>query len=335
MIQIGPYTTPNRLILAPMAGVTDQPFRVLCRQYGAGLTPSEMVWSQGHLYKTKKTQNRITHDGEPEPIIVQIAGGDPQMLKEAALLNIKEGAQIIDINMGCPAKKVCNKLAGSALMQNEKLVADILTTVVKSVDIPVTLKIRTGWNTNNKNALTIAKIAEDAGIQLLSIHGRTRCQKYTGFAEYDTISLIKQSISIPVIANGDIDSEEKAKYVLEYTKADGIMVGRAAQGRPWIFKQIQHYLDTGAYLAEPANNEKYQLMKQHLNNLHQFYGDYMGIRIARKHIGWYLDTINDYQQQAKAFKRQFNRLETTEHQFNALASFFNDLNNLNQHKVPL
>ncbi|MCF6765167.1 tRNA dihydrouridine synthase DusB [Thiotrichales bacterium 19S3-7] len=326
MIKIGPYTSPNRLILAPMAGITDQPFRVLCRQFGAGLTPSEMVWSQGHLYKTKKTQNRITHNGEPEPIIVQIAGGDPEMLKQAALLNIKEGAQIIDINMGCPAKKVCNKLAGSALMQDESLVADILSTVVSSVNVPVTLKIRTGWNTDNKNALKIAKIAENSGIQLLSIHGRTRCQKYTGSAEYDTISEIKQSISIPVIANGDIDSEQKAKYVLDYTKADGIMIGRAAQGKPWIFEQIQYFLEHNQYLDEPTNEQKYALMKQHLYNLHQFYGDYMGIRIARKHIGWYLETITN-QLQAKQFKRQFNCLESTHSQFTALASFFNQLNN--------
>ncbi|MCF6807772.1 tRNA dihydrouridine synthase DusB [Thiotrichales bacterium 19S9-12] len=326
MIKIGPYTTPNRLFLAPMAGVTDQPFRKLARRYGAGLTPSEMVWSHGHLYKTKKTQNRITHHGEPGPIVVQIAGGDPQMLAYAARLNVQEGAQIIDINMGCPNKKVCNKLAGSALMKDETLVKDILSAVIKNVAVPVTLKIRTGWDDNHKNALSIAKIAENEGISLLSIHGRTRHQKYTGSAEYDMIAEVKQLLSIPVIANGDIDSEEKAKFVLDYTKADGVMIGRAAQGRPWIFNQISHYLTHGEYLAEPSHEQKYQIMLEHLKTLHQFYGDYMGIRIARKHFGWYLKTIK-YQSLnfIQSYLSQFNRAETTENQFNLLRSFFHQL----------
>lgn len=319
MIKIGPYTAPNNLFLAPMAGVTDQPFRQLCREYGAGLTPSEMVWSQGHLYKTKKTLNRITHDGEPTPIIVQIAGGDPEMLSEATKINIEEGAEIIDINMGCPAKKVCNKLAGSALMKDELLVSQILETVVKNSSVPVTLKTRTGWDSEHKNALRIAKIAENSGIQLLSIHGRTRSQKYTGNAEYDTIAEIKQNLKIPVIANGDIDSPEKAKFVLEYTKADGLMIGRSAQGKPWIFKQIHHFLEKNEVISEPSNSEKYTIMKRHLKNLHQFYGEFMGVRIARKHIGWYLDTIKN----TKEFKRKFNKIELPNEQFNLLDQFFN------------
>jgi tRNA-dihydrouridine synthase B len=313
-IKIGPYTAKNNLFLAPMAGVTDLPFRKLCRQHGAGWVVSEMVWSQPHLLKTAKTINRITHDDEPSPKIVQIAGGDPELLAESAKLNVERGAEIIDINMGCPAKKVCNKLAGSALMKDEKLVEDILNAVVSSVDVPITLKIRTGWDSQNKNALTIAKIAEEVGIQSLAIHGRTRDQKYTGYAEYDTIAHIKQSIKIPVIANGDISSPEIAKEVLEYTKADGLMIGRSAQGNPWIFEQIDHYLRTNESAKKPEISIVKNTLINHVKSLHKFYGEFMGLRIARKHVGWYLDTSFSELQ----LKRQFNKLDIPNNQISFL-----------------
>ena len=251
MISIGPYQLANRVILAPMAGVTDQPFRQLCRRLGAGLVVSEMVTSDTRLWNSRKSRLRLQHDGEPEPRSVQIAGGDPEMMAEAARMNAQLGAQIIDINMGCPAKKVCNKAAGSALLRDEPLVAAICAAVVQAVDIPVTLKIRTGWDPENRNALRIARIAEDSGIQALAVHGRTRSELYTGHAEYDTIAAVKQSISIPVFANGDIDSPQKAAEVLQHTGADAVMIGRAAQGRPWIFREIDHYLRSGELLAEP------------------------------------------------------------------------------------
>ena len=285
-LKIGPYQLKNKLILAPMAGVTDRPFRQLCREQGAALAVSEMVIADPSFWKTRKSVHRLDHRGEDLPISVQIAGGDPEMLATAAKLNQDMGAQIIDINMGCPAKKVCNKAAGSALMKDEKLVQSILEAVVTAVDIPVTLKIRTGWDTDNKNALTIAKMAELSGIQALAIHGRTRSCAYKGQAEYTTIAEVKQHLGIPVFANGDIDSPEKALEVLNYTKADGLLIGRAAQGAPWIFDDINYYLEHGKRRPAKPLNEIEHIILNHLENLHDFYGEKMGHRIARKHIGW-------------------------------------------------
>jgi tRNA-dihydrouridine synthase B len=318
MLTIGKYQAENNLFLAPMAGVTDQPFRKLCKQFGAGWVVSEMVWSQSHLYNTKKTLKRIEHSDEPSPKIVQIAGGDPESLAETAHYNVKVGAEIIDINMGCPAKKVCNKAAGSALMRDEKLVAEILHATVNAVTVPVTLKIRTGWDETQINALNIAKIAEDSGIQSIAIHGRTRSQKYTGFAEYDTIAEVKQSLSIPVIANGDINTPQDAKTILDYTKADGLMIGRAAQGRPWIFQQVSTYLESGKIISAPDLTIQRHAILSHLQSLHQFYGDFMGARIARKHIGWYLDA----QHEDKAIKRGFNKITESAEQIKHLENYF-------------
>lgn len=270
-----------------MAGVTDKPFRLLCKLMGAGLATSEMTTSDASLWHTKKSRHRMDHRGEPGIISVQIAGTEPRQMATAARFNVDQGADIIDINMGCPAKKVCKAWAGSALMQDERKVASILEAVVKAVDVPVTLKIRTGWAHDQKNAPTIAKLAEDSGIQALAIHGRTRDQKYQGVAEYDTIAMIKASIRIPVWANGDIDSPEKAKHVLDYTGADGLLIGRAAQGQPWIFRHIQHYLATGQHLDEPDPIEVGEILLDHLKAVHAFYGEDMGVRIARKHLGWY------------------------------------------------
>lgn len=322
-LRIGPYTLPNSLILAPMAGVTDQPFRQLCKRMGAGLVVSEMVTSDVRLWNTRKSSLRMMHSGDPEPRSVQIAGGDPDMLAEAARRNVEMGAQIIDINMGCPAKKVCNKAAGSALLKDEVLVREILQAVVASVDVPVTLKIRTGWDRSNKNGITVAKIAEDAGIVALAVHGRTRADLYTGDAEYETIAAIKQAVSIPVLANGDIDSPEKAKAVLAATGADGLLIGRAAQGRPWIFREIEHYLRTGEHLPAPSLTEVEQILLEHLAALHAFYGDVMGVRIARKHVSWYLATLPG----AKDFRAQFNRLNSTEAQCANVRGFFSERNN--------
>lgn len=307
---IGPYALPNRVILAPMAGVTDRPFRQLCRKLGAGLVVSEMVTADPKLWHTRKSRSRLDHRGEPGPRSVQIAGGDPQMLAEAARLNAEQGAQIVDINMGCPAKKVCNKAAGSALLRDERLVADILHAVVTAVDIPVTLKIRTGWCENSNNGVRVARLAEEAGIQALAVHGRTREQRYSGVAEYDTIAAIKAAVSIPVFANGDITSAEKAAEVLDYTGSDAVMIGRGAQGNPWIFRQIDHYLRTGERLPEPTNGERRAVMQGHLTALHAFYGDHMGVRIARKHMGWYLGT----RENAKPLRATFNALETPDAQ---------------------
>ena len=307
---IGPYALTTPCILAPMAGVTDRPFRQLCRQLGAGLTVSEMVTSDRTLWHTAKSKLRLDHRGEPEPRIVQIAGGDPEMLADAARGNVEHGAQIIDINMGCPAKKVCNKAAGSALLRDERLVGDILAAVVSAVDVPVTLKIRTGWCENTRNGMRIARLAESLGIQALAVHGRTREQRYTGEAEYDTIAAIRQAVDIPVFANGDIDSPEKAYRVLQHTEADAVMIGRSAQGNPWLFREIVHYLQTGEHLAPPSADERLAVMQTHLSALYQHYGDYMGVRIARKHVGWYLQTLPEGQQ-ARA---RFNALETPEQQ---------------------
>ncbi len=322
-LRIGPYTLPNSLILAPMAGVTDQPFRQLCKRMGAGLVVSEMVTSDVRLWNTRKSSLRMIHSGDPEPRSVQIAGGDPEMLAEAARRNVEMGAQIIDINMGCPAKKVCNKAAGSALLKDEQLVRDILQAVVATVDVPVTLKIRTGWDRENKNGINVAKIAEDAGIVALAVHGRTRADLYMGEAEYETIAAIKQSVSIPVLANGDIDSPQKAKAVLAATGADGLLIGRAAQGRPWIFREIEHYLQTGEQLPAPGLAEVERILLEHLTALHAFYGDVMGVRIARKHVSWYLATLPG----AKEFRAQFNRLDSTDAQCANVREFLSERHN--------
>jgi tRNA-dihydrouridine synthase B len=284
---IGPICIQTPLALAPMAGVTDRPFRMLCKAMGAGMAASEMTSSDPRFWKTQKSLKRMDHQGEVDPIIVQIAGSDPQMLADAARFNVDHGAQIIDINMGCPAKKVCNVWAGSALMQDEALVAKILPAVVQAVNVPVTLKIRTGWNRANKNGLRIAKIAEGAGIQALAVHGRTREDLYQGEAEYQTIIEIKQALRIPVLANGDINTPQKAREVLALTGADGLMIGRAAQGSPWIFQQISHYLQTNELLPEPSAATIAEILLGHLQNLYDFYGEPHGVRIARKHIGWY------------------------------------------------
>ena len=317
-MQIGPYKLNNRLVLAPMAGVTDQPFRLLCRELGAGLVVSEMVTSNPALFNTRKTQLRLRHDGEAEPIAVQIAGATPEFMAEAARFNVKNGAQIIDINMGCPAKKVCNVMAGSALMQNESLVASILNAVVGAVNVPVTLKIRTGWNKENKNALSVAKIAEDSGIQALTVHGRTRACAFRGYAEHDTVAEIKSRIKIPIIANGDIATVEQAKHVLSITNVDGLMIGRAAQGNPWIFREIQHYLKTGEKLELPSVEERLNTLLNHIKNLYDFYGEYSGIRIARKHINWYCKSLKD----SKDFTAMVNKADTTEQQTRIITNFF-------------
>jgi tRNA-dihydrouridine synthase B len=321
--KIGPYTLPNPLIVAPMAGVTDRPFRLLCRRMGAGLAVSEMVIADSKLWHTRKSRTRLNHEGEPEPRSVQIAGGDPEMLADAARQNAEFGAQIIDINMGCPAKKVCNKAAGSALMKDEKLVREILEAVVKAVDVPVTLKMRTGWDRDNRNAPVIARMAEDAGIQALAVHGRTRADKYNGDAEYDTIAQVKASVSIPVFANGDITTPEKARQVLGHTGADGLLIGRGAQGRPWIFREILHYLETGEHLPQPSMDEVERILAGHLEELHRFYGELMGVRIARKHVGWYLQSHDD----SKQFRQRFNAIDDALEQKDSIAQYFAGLRN--------
>jgi len=301
-----------------MAGVTDRPFRQLCKQLGAGYAVSEMAASNPRLWATEKSSRRTDHTGEMEPKAVQIAGADPQDLADCARFNVERGAQIIDINMGCPVKKVCNSWCGSALLQNVPLVREILAAVVGAVDVPVTLKFRTGWNRENKNALTIARIAEDTGIAMLTLHGRTRADGYTGDAEYDTIAAVKQSVLIPVVANGDITTPEKAKYVLDYTGADAVMVGRAAQGRPWIFREIDHFLRTGTHLPAPYVAEVRALMDEHLRAHYGFYGDYLGVRTARKHIGWYVRDLPG----GEEFRQRMNLLESTEAQLLAVDQFF-------------
>jgi tRNA-dihydrouridine synthase B len=320
-MQIGTYILKNKLIVAPMAGVTDRPFRQLCKTMGAGMAVSEMVSSNSLLWGSKKTQRRANHDGEVSPVSVQIAGADPQMLAAAARYNVDNGAQIIDINMGCPAKKICNVMAGSALLQDEKLVGKILDAVVKAVDIPVTLKIRTGWDKQHKNALSIAHIAENSGVQALAIHGRTRACAYTGTAEYDTIAAVKAAIKIPVIANGDITTPEKARSILAYTKADAIMIGRAAQGRPWIFREINHYLATGEHLPVPEVSEIHRVLINHLHDLYEFYGEYSGVRIARKHISWYTKGLVG----SAGFRQSMNQLQTSDQQILETNKFFSTL----------
>jgi tRNA-dihydrouridine synthase B len=317
-VQIGPHRISIPLVVAPMAGVTDRPFRQLCKRLGAGLAVSEMVASNPRLWNTPKSVRRTDHRGEVEPIVVQIAGADPAMMADAARYNVERGAQIIDINMGCPAKKVCNVAAGSALLQNEPLVAAIVTAVVAAVAVPVTLKIRTGWNRQNRNALRIARIAEDAGVAALSIHGRTRECGYVGPVEYDTIRSLKAVVGIPVIANGDIDSPEKAREVLACTGADAVMIGRAAQGRPWIFREIGHFLKTGERLPAPRVDEIHRLIVEHLIDHYAFYGETDGVRIARKHLGWYTSKLVG----GEAFRARINRLESSADQVSAVDRYF-------------
>jgi tRNA-dihydrouridine synthase B len=320
-MRIGPYSIAPGVVLAPMAGVTDKPFRLLCKRMGAGLAVSEMTTADPRLWNTTKSLRRMDHDGEPEPVSVQIAGYDPGMLAEAAKYNADNGAQIVDINMGCPAKKVCNVWSGSALLQDEPLVARILDAVVKAVDIPVTLKIRTGWDRDNRNALTIARIAEDAGIAALAVHGRTRADKYEGDAEYATIAAVKASVRMPVMANGDVTTPQKAREVLAATGADAIMVGRGAQGRPWIFREIAHFLATGEALAEPTPGEVREILCGHLEHLYAFYGEKMGVRIARKHLGWY---AKDRPENA-AFRDVVNRAEDAATQVRLTREYFDAL----------
>lgn len=322
MFRIGNFVIDKPTVLAPMAGITDLPFRQLCRRFGAGITVSEMVTADTRLWHSNKSRLRLPHAREPEPRSIQIAGGDAAMLANAARQNAALGAQIIDINMGCPAKKVCRKAAGSALLRDEALVAEILQTVVATVTIPVTLKIRTGWDTDNRNGLAIARIAEDCGVQALAVHGRTRACKFNGRAEYDTIAAIVDAVSIPVFANGDITDPRQARDVLDYTGAAAVMVGRAAQGRPWIFREINHYLNQGV-LAPPASIEEIAgTLLEHLAALHDFYGSQAGVRIARKHVGWYLDTLPG----TGDVRRTFNRIQDPEQQFQALADYFDNTN---------
>ncbi|MDE2259192.1 MAG: tRNA dihydrouridine synthase DusB [Betaproteobacteria bacterium] len=325
-MQIGPYLLKNNLMVAPMAGVTDRPFRQLCKTMGAGMAVSEMVSSNSLLWGSAKTRRRADHRGEVEPKSVQIAGADPAMMAEAARYNVDQGAQIIDINMGCPAKKVCNVMAGSALLQNEALVQRIIEAVVAAVPVPVTLKIRTGWDRSHRNALSVAHIAENAGIQSLAIHGRTRACAYMGDAEYDTIAAVKANVGIPVVANGDITSPQKARQVLDLTGADGLMIGRAAQGRPWIFREIDHYLTTGTLLAAPEVSEIHAVLGLHLEDLYTFYGLETGVRVARKHISWYTRGLKG----SAAFRHAMNQLVTVTEQREAVNAFFSLLHSRGQ-----
>ncbi|MFJ1468037.1 tRNA dihydrouridine synthase DusB [Massilia orientalis] len=317
-MQIGPYTLRNNVFVAPMAGVTDRPFRQLCKTLGAGYAVSEMAASNPRLWASEKSSRRTDHAGEMEPKAVQIAGADPHDLAECAKFNVERGAQIIDINMGCPVKKVCNNWCGSALLQHEDLVQRILDAVVNAVDVPVSLKFRTGWDRQNKNALTIARMAEEAGIAMLTLHGRTRADGYKGDAEYDTIAAVKAAVGIPVVANGDITTPDKAKFVLDYTGADAVMIGRAAQGRPWICREIDYFLRTGEYMPPPLVDEVRELMHEHLPAHYAFYGEYLGVRTARKHIGWYVEDLPG----GEEFRQRMNRLESTAEQLSAVDEFF-------------
>ena len=331
-MQIGPYSLPNALFVAPMAGVTDRPFRKLCKKFGAGYAVSEMVTSRPDLFQSLKTSRRANHEGEQGPIAVQIAGTDAPMMAHAARYNIERGAQIIDINMGCPAKKVCNKWAGSALMQNEALALEIVEAVVQACaphNVPVTLKMRTGWRQDNKNAAQIAYAAQEAGVQVVTVHGRTRDQGYKGVAEHDTVAAIKARLRIPVVANGDIGSPQKAREVLRQTGADALMVGRAAQGRPWIFREIAHFLATGTELAPPLVAEVGRCLVEHLQDHYDLYGEFLGVRSARKHIGWYVRDLPG----GLAFREQMNLLETTDAQIYAVSGFFDVLGS-NMDRIP-
>ncbi|KVP22295.1 tRNA-dihydrouridine synthase B [Burkholderia ubonensis] len=331
---IGSHVLRNNLFVAPMAGVTDRPFRQLCKRLGAGYAVSEMVASNAQLWKSAKTMRRANHEGEVEPIAVQIAGADPAMMAEAARYNVDNGAQIIDINMGCPAKKVCNVAAGSALLQNEPLVKQIVEAVVGAVGtgpdaVPVTLKIRTGWDREHKNAITVARLAEAAGISMLTVHGRTRADLYRGEAEYETIAAVKAAVGIPVVANGDITSPQKAKAVLDATGADALMIGRAAQGRPWLFREIDHFLQTGELLPPPLIDEIQQVMNEHLEDHYAFYGEFTGVRTARKHIGWYTRGLSG----ANGFRHRMNTLDSTREQLAAVNAFFEAQKALSDHLV--
>ena len=332
-MQIGPYTLPNRLFVAPMAGVTDRPFRQLCRAFGAGYAVSEMVTSRKDLWHTLKTSRRADHAGEPGPIAVQIAGTDAAMMAEAAQYNIDRGAHIIDINMGCPAKKVCNKWAGSALMQDEALALSIVEAVVAACaphGVPVTLKMRTGWCARVKNALGIARAAESAGVQMVTVHGRTREQGYKGVAEYDTIAAVKAALKIPVVANGDIDSPEKASAVLRATGADALMIGRAAQGRPWIFREVAHFLATGQHLASPLVLEVRRALLDHLHDHYGLYGEFSGVRSARKHIGWYVRALPG----GEDFRRRMNLVDSAAVQWQLVADYFEELADSHERLPP-
>ncbi|KWE62638.1 tRNA-dihydrouridine synthase B [Burkholderia ubonensis] len=331
---IGSHVLRNNLFVAPMAGVTDRPFRQLCKRLGAGYAVSEMVASNAQLWKSAKTMRRANHEGEVEPIAVQIAGADPAMMAEAARYNVDNGAQIVDINMGCPAKKVCNVAAGSALLQNEPLVKQIVEAVVGAVGtgpdaVPVTLKIRTGWDREHKNAITVARLAEAAGISMLTVHGRTRADLYRGEAEYETIAAVKAAVGIPVVANGDITSPQKAKAVLDATGADALMIGRAAQGRPWLFREIDHFLQTGELLPPPLIDEIQQVMNEHLEDHYAFYGEFTGVRTARKHIGWYTRGLSG----ANGFRHRMNTLDSTREQLAAVNAFFEAQKALSDHLV--
>ncbi|MEI2416666.1 tRNA dihydrouridine synthase DusB [Orrella sp. JC864] len=320
-MRIGPWLLPNNVFVAPMAGVTDRPFRQLCKKLGAGYAVSEMAASNPQLWESVKTSRRLDHRGEIDPIAVQIAGADPAMMAEAAVFNVRRGAQIIDINMGCPAKKVCKVASGSALLRDEPLLARIVQAVVdacRPLGVPVTLKTRTGWDREHRNALRVARMAEDIGISALILHGRTRADLYTGQAEYDTIREVKAALSIPVVANGDIDSPQKARAVLDYTGADAVMLGRAAQGRPWLFREVDHYLRTGRILPPPSYDEMRTLLLEHLDDHYRFYGETTGVRTARKHIGWYVADLPG----AQAFCAHMNQLQTTREQWQAVADWF-------------
>jgi tRNA-dihydrouridine synthase B len=324
LLQIGPYKLPNRVALAPMAGVTDLPFRLLCREMGAGLVVSEMISCNPQLRDSNKTLLRSRHEGEAEPVSVQIAGNDPALMAEAARYNVAQGAQIIDINMGCPAKKVCRKAAGSALLADEPLVADILRSVVDAVDVPVTLKIRTGSSPSERNGVAIARIAQDSGISALAVHGRTRKCAFKGEVEYDTIAEIVAATDFPVYANGDIDSAQTAAAVIAKTGAAGVMIGRAAQGRPWLCGQIAHYLETGTTLAAPSREQRFAIMRRHVIALHEFYGEFMGVRIARKHVGWFIQHNCSNNQ----LRKLFNSLAAPEEQL----AFMEQISTLSEQK---
>ena len=319
MFRIGKYQLKNNLLLAPMAGITDYPFRKLCHTYGAALTTSEMVTSDIRLWKSNKSRSRLIHHNQRNIInSVQIAGNEPQMMADAAKQCVKQGAQIIDINMGCPAKKVCNKAAGSALLRDEVLVKEILLAVVSTVNVPVTLKLRTGWSPQLRNAIAIAQIAEQVGISSIALHGRTKQDAYKGFAEYETIRQVKSSVWIPVVANGDVQSENDVAFLLSYTKADGVMLGRVSWGQPWIFEQLNHYLQTGKRKKAPALEDRLEIVLNHVKDIHSFYGDKTGVRIARKHIGWYLDRITT----DACFKKRIFAITTPDKQLHEIKKVF-------------
>jgi tRNA-dihydrouridine synthase B len=331
-MKIGHHVLANRLFVAPMAGVTDRPFRQLCKRLGAGYAVSEMVSSRPDLWGTDKTLRRTNHEGEPGPIAVQIAGTEPALMAQAAAYNIDHGAQIIDINMGCPAKKVCNKWAGSALMQDEALALAIIESVVAACaprSVPVTLKMRTGWSQEHKNAVSLARAAQGAGVQMITVHGRTREQGYRGMAEYETIAQVKAAVTVPVVANGDIDSPQAARDVLAATAADAVMIGRAAQGRPWLFREIAHFLATGSQLAPPLVLEVRRWLLEHLQDHYRLYGDYLGVRTARKHIGWYVKSLPGGQ----ALRDQINQIDACELQVAALERYFDELS-LRMDRIP-